>query len=777
MTALALLLPLAAVAAPAAPAAPPAFDGQLSGNGSHACLLRPTHDVVCWGLDLQNTRVAAPTGDAARVPGLTDAQEIAVGVAHACAIRSGGEVVCWGYAGLGQLGTPPEKAFHPEPAPVPGLTDAVHLASGANRTCAVRADGTVWCWGSWDPYVPRDAAPAPVPRLTGVSALVFGDAHTCALQQSGKVQCWGDNLRGECGNGRRDQMVFAVKAPEPVVGLDDAVQLSAARMDTCALRKTGQVVCWGDRSGAFVTPDKKAGATYALSPAPVPGATGAKAVLLTDTAGCLLRAKDNQLACWWPPFAPWAQADAAKQKTAPNKLADVKLPALAKVTRQLLSAEETYALTAGGKVWHWGGRGVRQPREPVKGLKDAVAVSTGINESCAVRANGTVACWGAVGSGIESSGTDAPPFSRFSPTPVQVPRLAGAVAVASGGAHACALDKAGAVSCWGNNAAGQLGNGKKGAGLSAALRAKAKITSPAPPAELMPREPVSKVKLAGKAVQVAAGGNSTCALLETGAVQCWGDNHHGQLGAVPGTASLSPVAVPGLTDVARIALGDGATCAAKRDGTVLCWGRDPLGLTATPLSNPDLLAPTVVPGVTGVVDLALGEGRVCAVMKDGAARCWGRRSRFLGDGDPNLRGGALAQVKDVTDAAAIALGADQQCVRRSTGAVACWGRNLWGVLGDGTRIDRNTPVEVLGLGPVRSISAGEAQTCAVRANGTVVCWGSHAAGGLGDGLDPTAPRELALLPPTPGSAPAPAAAAPPAPAVTPAAASAPAPHP
>ncbi|MBS2028603.1 MAG: hypothetical protein JST54_11925 [Deltaproteobacteria bacterium] len=742
--------------APAAPVAPGAFEGQLAGNGTHACFLRPTHDVVCWGLDLQNVHVPSPSGEPRLVNGLTDAQEIAVGVAHACAIRAGGQVVCWGYNGLGQLGAAPERIFHVDPQPVAGIADAVHIASGANRTCAARASGGVACWGSWDPFVARDPEVAIVPNLANVTALTMSDTHVCALQSNGHAACWGDDLRGECGNGRAEKTSFTVEAPEPVVGLEDAVQIAAAHTDTCALRKSGQVVCWGERTGQFAPADKRAGSKFAVVPTEIPGATGAKAVLLTDKTGCLLRAKDNQLACWWPLTEPWNQNDFAKQHFTGTKLTEVKLPALAKSTRQLLHAEESYALVAGGRVLHWGGRGARLAATPVKGIADAVAVSTGAAQSCAVRSNGTVTCWGAIGTGLESSGIMATLTSKFSPMPITVPKVTNAVAVSTGAAHACALDKSGGVTCWGHNGMGQLGNGKKGATLSAAARAKAKVSSPTPPPDLLPREAASKVKLPARAVQVSAGGDSTCAVLQTGALACWGANNHGQLGTT-GPASLSPALIPGIVDAARVSVGDASACAVRKDGSVVCWGRDQLALTGDGNAAVDLRAPTPVPGVAGAVDVAVAEGAVCATLKDGTAHCWGHRSRFLGDDDPQVRGGASVAVKDVTDAAALAVGPEQRCVRHASGTVSCWGHNFWGAIGDGTRVDRLAPVDVVGLGAVQAISAGTEQTCALR-GGQVVCWGAYTSGGLGDGMDASAPRDLAIVPTTTPALPLPAPA-------------------
>lgn len=82
-------------------------------------------------------------------------------------------------------------------------------------------------------------------------------------------------------------------------------------------------------------------------------------------------------------------------------------------------------------------------------------------------------------------------------------------------------------------------------------------------------------------VQVVAGSGHTCAVTDSGGVQCWGHNFLGQLG--DGMASFSkalPVAVNGLDrEVSAIAVGLWHTCALIDDtlrggGRVHCWGRN-----------------------------------------------------------------------------------------------------------------------------------------------------------------------------------------------------------
>jgi alpha-tubulin suppressor-like RCC1 family protein len=74
-------------------------------------------------------------------------------------------------------------------------------------SCALRADGTVWCWGSTAYGETGNTtnggsiqyAPTQVPGLTQVTAIAAGLDHVCALVEGGTVECWGWNVDGELG--------------------------------------------------------------------------------------------------------------------------------------------------------------------------------------------------------------------------------------------------------------------------------------------------------------------------------------------------------------------------------------------------------------------------------------------------------------------------------------------------------------------------------------------------------------------------------------------------
>ncbi len=227
----------------------------------------------------------------------------------------------------------------------------------------------------------------------------------------------------------------------------------------------------------------------------------------------------------------------------------------------------------------------------------------------------------------------------------------------------------------------------------------------------------------GRVTRVAAGSGYTCALLETGAVACWGGNQHGELGNGTLADSPVPVLVPGLAGVTDFEASRAFTCAVW-SGNVSCWGFA-TNFTANP-------TPLPVKGLAGATRVAVGEQFGCALVS-GEVRCWGWGDYGnLGDGTTTTSELPVTVV-GVTDAVAVAAEGLHACALRKEGGVQCWGFNGWGELGDGTLQQRDAPVAVTGLSGVVDIATGWDQTCAVEADGSVWCWGRDDTGQTGDG--------------------------------------------
>ena len=345
----------------------------------------------------------------------------------------------------------------------------------------------------------------------------------------------------------------------------------------------------------------------------------------------------------------------------------------------------------------------------------AAGVAAGTFHTCALTSGGGVKCWGENAAGQLGDGTET---NRLAPVDV-VGLSSGAAAITAGGWHACALTTTGGVKCWGDNASGELGDGTTARRLT----------------------PVDVVGLSGGVVAISAGEHHTCALTSGGGVKCWGMNAYGQLGDGTMTQREVPTDVTGLSSgVAAIGAGGSHTCAALAAGGVKCWGLGLFGQVGDGTMVARRLLPVNVVGLSASVSaIAGGYAHTCVLTADEGIKCWGSNGGGqLGDGTETDRLAPVDVVGLSGGAAAIAVtaGWGHSCALTSEGGARCWGYNNEGQIGDGTKTNRLTPVGVseLSAGQTTIDSFGWGwHTCALTRGGGIKCWGRNWTGQLGDG--------------------------------------------
>lgn len=268
----------------------------------------------------------------------------------------------------------------------------------------------------------------------------------------------------------------------------------------------------------------------------------------------------------------------------------------------------------------------------------------------------------------------------------------------------------GAINCWGLNSNGQLGNG---------------IFSPSI------NLPVSVLGISD-AIAITGGVFHTCALLDNGAVNCWGANTFGQLGDDSNTNRNTPVAVIGINNSIAVTAGSEFSCALLVNGTINCWGNNFYSQLGDG-SNISRKVPVAVNGISNAIAITGGISHTCALLANGTINCWGRNNEGqLGNGN-NINSTIPVAVSGINNAVAITAGSYNTCALLANGTINCWGYNLDGELGNGTTTSTNSPVAVSGINNAVAITAGTFHTCALLATGTINCWGRNLEGQLGNG--------------------------------------------
>lgn len=678
----------------------------------HACAIDSAGATKCWGANVFGGLGDGTTVDSnvpVTVSGLSnDVVDIATGAYHSCALRSNGSVACWGYNSSGQLGVG-DNDNRTTPVDVINLGAAVvQLAAGGNQTCALLADGKLKCWGAariGDGTITSRNLPTHIVALGGtVARVAVGTSNICALLVGGGIQCWGSNGAGQLGDGTTTARALPTTVPgvtnattvstngsetcvvasggaqcwgsgiygklgdgvvqsinttaQPVTGLATGVSdVRVGGNHVCALTVGGGVRCWG-RNTEGQLGDGSFG--VALTPTTVSNLTGAAKIAAGGFHACSVSPAGG-LKCWGS-NSQGTMANGTTSpvpQTSPLDISSVAGP----IGTVALGLAHSCVTTTSNQLQCWGGNGSGQVGDgttvartapvAVTGLATASSASGAYSHSCAVTTTGGAKCWGAGQFGQLGVGGPGWPSAGVAYTATDVFGLTSGVSeVATGGNRSCARTVAGALKCWGDNAAGGLGDG---------------TTTPA-------NAPVDVQGLSSGVTSVVVGSSATCALLTGGAVKCWGDNFRGAVGDGTTTNRLAPVDVTGLgSGVVAISASGEHVCALTTAGGVKCWGANFYGQIGDGTLE-TRTTPTDVVGLTsGVVAIAAGVQFNCALLAGGSVKCWGdNQGGQMGDGTVGysrtpgayVQGPSLTQPLAIADAATVTAARDATIITR-----------------------------------------------------------------------------------------------------------------
>jgi alpha-tubulin suppressor-like RCC1 family protein len=517
--------------------APPGFTFTVSGLGATAaatsnhyyCAIDSGQHAVCWGantfgqLGLGNTD-PQPAPMPVMIP---SAKVIATGNEHACAIDLDGRLWCWGHCESGEVGPamPADGVTCATPLNVEPAQRFLAVSAGVGFTCALRDDDVVICFGLGEfgqlgsNGGIRNTLPTPIDALPdGWASVSAGFDHTCAIQRDGATLCWGANTHGQLGDGLGGR-VF-----EPVLVDDGGAwqSVAAGAMGTCGVRVEGTLWCWGRNSSGQL-------ADGTVRPRHFPIQVGEDTDWIAVTVGwdhvCATK-RDQSLWCWGGNDQGQLGTGGTASVAIPQHIS-----AAGDGWEDVAAGTQNTCGIIGRVMYCWGTGFVVSPT--ALSLPDAW---TSVDSQTASLRFPSLMC------GV--NGTLANCWSQDSNFPGT---LAGNWdTIATGTNHQCGLLGT-TVQCAGENAQGQLGNGKFDIG-----------------------SPIPAPELTGQAwLRVDAGNAATCAITTSKTLACWGRGE--LLGA--GQRGDSDRALPvGVDAWLEVSVGDHHACAINSGGALYCWG-------------------------------------------------------------------------------------------------------------------------------------------------------------------------------------------------------------
>lgn len=344
----------------------------LSASAGHTCMADSAFNLWCWG---QNDRgqlgleLGSPGTDRPQISATGSWKDVSAGgegQAHTCAIHFQGSLWCWGDNSRGQVGANPSEVPFSSRVRLLDPGGWARVSVGPLASCAVRDQGTLWCWGAGDDGRLGFEGGSDRPGVVGTEAdwrdVSVGDGFSCALKDDNSLYCWGRNDRGQVG--RSD--VGAVTS-RPAFVTANVLSVAAGGSHACGVRTGNSVWCWGDnaqgqsaetRELPFVPSPRRL--AFGIAPEPQ-----WRQVAAGVGHSCAVSA-DGQLWCWGRNDEGQIGMGAASALPSPP----VRIARERGWRRVAVGARHTCAEAADGTLWCWGdGRlgqtGVAPPLTPI----------------------------------------------------------------------------------------------------------------------------------------------------------------------------------------------------------------------------------------------------------------------------------------------------------------------------------------------------------------------------------------------------------------------------
>ncbi len=323
----------------ASPAAAPHWS-KVSTGQVHACAIAKDGSLWCWGSKnsgrLGNGETTGYSAKPVQVGTETGWKEVSAGEHHTCAIKIDGPLFCWGYNDMGQLGT---GDFAPKSVPtkiVGADSDKwISVSAGGGFTCAIKEGNSVWCWGDNsllqlsvalslpEPKYPR---PLRVPSAWQWKSVSAGDDHACAIRNDGTLWCWGGDNFGQLGPTYR---VPVTSASLTQVGLDNKwIAVNAGKYTTCGIQEIEgaplftKMFCWGLNSSGQLGLGTTAASSY-VEPQLIGEEYDSWNLVRSSQHTCALRMTFPMVGKMWC----WGRGDRGQLGLGPDDVGNISSPA------------------------------------------------------------------------------------------------------------------------------------------------------------------------------------------------------------------------------------------------------------------------------------------------------------------------------------------------------------------------------------------------------------------------------------------------------------------
>jgi len=355
-----------------------------------------------------------------------------------------------------------------------------------------------------------------------------GNLHACAIRGDGTVWCWGFNSKGQIGDGtleNRSQPVQVV--PEGVMEPTSDISVSMSEF-TCATTAGMELWCWGKSGPAGGNQHEHYSdtSTWYQDPIPHPVRIGDETALTISAGGdhsCVRRVGGSGCMGANRPYGQLSRDPVPVQS-----YGSLQYISGAGVLSRLAAGDDHTCVVEDGDLECWGknssgqlGRGNTDVPTSFNsinindvGVTSWLEVGLGWSHSCAVSDVEALYCWGAAGRGQLGTGE-----TTRKTIATQIDEGPGWTVVDGGESHTCGL-KNGMLFCWGANGSGEIGDGTR-------------VDRPVP----------TRIGTEEDWAFVSAGNAFSCGIRESGQLYCWGENTVGQLGIGSTDNALSPTRI------------------------------------------------------------------------------------------------------------------------------------------------------------------------------------------------------------------------------------------